>query len=205
MPVARQVVGIGRAHRAEHQPVAHRAAVDEEILRERVAFRVSRQCRPALEDKPLAPALHRDGVLPEVRAQHIAEPCEPPRRPRQSRSPGNRRTLFARQRKRNIRPAHREPAHHVADRFGLGAIGLEKLEPRGGRVEQVAHLDARAFVQRCGSHLGLSPGIDLDRPGMRLAIVPRRNRKPCDRADRWQRLATKTERRDRQQVVLGQL
>ena len=36
MAVARQIVGIGAAHRAEQQLVAHRPAVDEQILPERV-------------------------------------------------------------------------------------------------------------------------------------------------------------------------
>ena len=36
MAVARQIVRVGRAHRAEDQLVAHRAAVDEQILPERV-------------------------------------------------------------------------------------------------------------------------------------------------------------------------
>ena len=36
MAVARQIVEIGCAHRAQHQLVAHRSAVDEEILPKRV-------------------------------------------------------------------------------------------------------------------------------------------------------------------------
>ncbi len=204
MAVARQIVRVGAAHRAEQQPVAHRAAVDEQILRERIALRVSRQRRVTLDGQALASAAHLDGICPEVGAQHIAEPREPPRGPGQRRPPRDGAALLAREREGDIRPAHGEAAHHVADRLGLGAVGLEKFQPRGRCVEQVAHLDARALRQRRRLHVGFFAGIDLDRPGVRLAGVTRRDQEPRDRPDGGQRLAAEAERVDRQQIVVRQ-
>ena len=47
--------------------------------------------------------------------------------------------------------------------------------------------------------------VDRDRPGVRLARVPRGDREPRDRADRRQRLAAEAERADVEQVVVGEL
>ena len=41
MAVARQVVGVGAAHHADQELVAHRPAVDEQILPERVGARAA--------------------------------------------------------------------------------------------------------------------------------------------------------------------
>ena len=60
MAVARQIIGIGRAHRAEDQLVAHRAAVDEEILPERVRARQRRRGGKALDHDALALGAHFD-------------------------------------------------------------------------------------------------------------------------------------------------
>ncbi len=54
MAVARQIVGIGRAHRAEDQLVAHRAAVDEQILPERVGAGQRRRRGEAFDHDALA-------------------------------------------------------------------------------------------------------------------------------------------------------
>ena len=52
--VAGEQVGVGGAQRAEQQLVAHRAAVDEEVLRHRRAAREGRQRREAAEAQALA-------------------------------------------------------------------------------------------------------------------------------------------------------
>ena len=205
MAVARQVIGVGGAHHADQQLVAHRPAVDEEKLPERIGARQRRQRGEALDAQALAPADHLDGVGLKLGAQNIGQPRKPSGRARQGGRPGHRRALFAREREGHVGPAHREPAHHVADRLGLGAVGLEKLEPRRRRVEQVADFDARALAQRGGLGLRFLAAVDLDRPGVRLAGVPRRDRKPRHRTDRRQRLAAKAERADVVEVVVRQL
>ncbi len=54
MAVARQIIGIGAAHRADQQLVAHRPAVDEQILPERVGARQRRQPGEAVNAHALA-------------------------------------------------------------------------------------------------------------------------------------------------------
>ena len=74
MAVARQIIGIGAAHRADQQLVAHRAAVDEQILPERVGARQRRQPGKALDAHALALGVDGDRIGAEIRAQHVAEP-----------------------------------------------------------------------------------------------------------------------------------
>ena len=73
MAVARQIVGVGRAHRAEQKFVAHRPAVDEQILRQRIGARQRRQTGEAFEAYALALGLDGNGVGAEVGAEHVAE------------------------------------------------------------------------------------------------------------------------------------
>ena len=205
MPVARQIIGISAAHRADQKLVAHRPAVDEQILAERIGARQRRQRGKAVDDDALAFGRDLDRVGAEIGAEHVAEPRQPPGRAGQRRGKGHRRALLAGQREGDIGPAHGEPAHHFAHGFGLGAVELEEFQPRRRGVEQIAHLDAGAFAERRGLDRGFGAGIDLDRPGMRLAGVPRRDRQPRHRADRGQRLAAKAQRADRNQIVVGKL
>src|SRR5437660_20402 len=80
--------------------------------------------------RPLASALHRDRIGAKIRAQDVAETRKLPGSARQRRAPGDWRALLARKREGDIRPAHGKTARHVADRLGLGAVGLEKFQPR---------------------------------------------------------------------------
>ena len=81
-------------------------------------------------------------------AQDIAEPRQPPRRAGQRGGPGHRRAFLAGERKGDIGPRHGEAPHHFADRFGLGAVGLEEFQPGGRCIEEIADLDAGALRQR---------------------------------------------------------
>ena len=146
MPVARQIIGVGAAHGADKKLVAHRPAVDEEILAERVGPRQRRQRGKTVDDDALAFGRDLDRVGAKVRTENVAEPRQPPGRARQRRGKGHRRALFAGQREGDIGPAHGEPAHHFAHGFGLGAVELEEFQPRRRGIEQVAHLDACAFA-----------------------------------------------------------
>ena len=66
VPVARQIVRIGAAHHADEQPVAHRAAVDEEILAERVGARQRRQRGKAFDHDAVPLVAHLDRVGAEI-------------------------------------------------------------------------------------------------------------------------------------------
>ena len=205
MAVARQIIGIGGAHHADQELVAHRPAVDEQILPERVGAGERRQRRIALDRKPVASAAHLHRVGAELGAENVGEARELPGRAGECRRPAHRSALLAREGERHIRSAHGQATYHVADRFAFAAVALEKLEARRRRVEQVAHLDARAAAESAGLELRFLACVDRDRPGVRLSGVPRGDGETRDRADRGQGLAAKAERADIEQVVVRQL
>ena len=76
MAVARQIVGIGGAHRAEDQLVAHGPAVDEEILPERIRPRQRRRGGKALDRHALPLGADVDRRAAEIGAENVAEACE---------------------------------------------------------------------------------------------------------------------------------
>ena len=81
MAVARQIVRIGAAHHADEQLVAHRPAIDEEILAERIGARERRQRRKAFEGETLAAgctstALARNSA-PSTSASRASRPVGP--------------------------------------------------------------------------------------------------------------------------------
>ncbi len=205
MAVARQIIGIGGAHHADQELVADRAAIDEEILAERIGARERGQRGEALDREARVAAPHLDRIGAELAAENVGEPRQTSARAGERGGPGDRRALLARKREGDVGPAHRQPAHHLANRLAFAAVALEEFEPRRRRVEQVAHLDARAFAERAGFDLRFAPGVDRDRPAVRLAGVPRGDGEPRDRADRGQRLAAEAERADVEQIVVGQL
>src|SRR5215467_10204872 len=205
MAVARQVIGIGGAHHADQELVAHWAAVDEEILAERIGARERGQRGEALDRKARVAASHLDRVGAELAPENISEPGEASARARQRRGPSHWRALLAREREGDVGPAHRQPAHHLADRLAFAAVAFEEFEPRRRGVEQVAHFDARAFPERAGLDLRLAAAVDGDRPAVRLAAVPRGDGQPRNRADRGQRLAAEAQGADVEQIVVGEL
>ena len=77
LPSARQIIGIGRMQRADHQLVAHRTTVDEQILPERIGARVGRQRREAFDMQAFASGRNRDRIGAKVRAENIAKPRKP--------------------------------------------------------------------------------------------------------------------------------
>ena len=142
MAIARQIVGISRAHRAEQKLVAHGPVIDEKILAERVGARVGRQGSIAFDQQALAPGADFHRINAKLRAQDVAEPREPAGPAGQSCRPGHRRALLARERESDIGPAHRQTPHDFAHGFPLAAVALQEFQPRRCGVEQVAHLDA---------------------------------------------------------------
>jgi hypothetical protein len=141
----------------------------------------------------------------EFRPEHVAKPRQAADGARHRRRPRHRCALLAGEREGNVGPAHGEATHHVAHRFALGAIGLEKFQARRRGIEEVTHLDARALAERRRLHLGFDAALDRDGPGMRLGGVARRDGESRHRADRRQRLATEPERADVEEVVVGEL
>ena len=133
--VAREQILIGAAHRADQQPVLHRAAVDEEILMIGDAAVEGRQAGDAAE--PHALALHN-----------------PPRRCSRARSRlvsaatragpvlagrhGERPPAVMLEREADIGPRHGEPLHDIDAGGIFAALGAQELAPRRHLREQIA-------------------------------------------------------------------
>ena len=100
---------------------------------------------------------------------------------------------------------HGETLHGVHRLVALAAHRLHEFEARRRRIEEVAHLDARAGRMRRGLRRRLDAAVDGERPGCFGAAAPARQPEPAHRADRGQRLAAESEAPDAQEIVLGQL
>ena len=206
LTAARQIIGVSAVDRADQHLVAHRPAVDEQILAERIGARVGRQRGKADHAEAFLAGHHLDRIGAEIGAENIAEPRQRSGKSGQRRRPGAGAALLAGQREGDIGPAHRQPPHHLAHGIAFGALALHEFQARRRRIEQVAHFDAGAGIQRGGSGLRFHTGIDAERPGMRLAGMARDDRQLRNRTDRWQGLAAEAQRRDRHQIVIvGQL
>src|SRR5579872_2762155 len=70
MAVALEEIGIGGAHRAEEELVAHRPAVDEEELAEAVGAAVRWQPGETLERNTLAGRIDHERIPSEIGADH---------------------------------------------------------------------------------------------------------------------------------------
>ena len=61
---------------------------------------------------------------------------------------------------------HGLTAQLLGDGHGLGALGLHELQPGGGGIEQVAHLDPGAVWAGEGGGAGRGDAATLDPEGM---------------------------------------
>ncbi len=82
VPVTRQIVRIGRTHDADQELVAHRPAVDEEILPERIGARERRQSGEAFDRHAVALAHDFDRVGAKLIPENVGKPHKLPRRAR---------------------------------------------------------------------------------------------------------------------------
>ena len=156
MAVARQIIGVSRAHRADEKLVAHRPAVDEQILAERIGPRQRRQRGIAVDRRCLRARRRSRRHWRGNRRRARRRAARAARWRRAAWRQSDRRALLAGEREGDIRPAHGEPAHHFAHRLGLGAVEFQEFQPRRRGVEQVAHFDARAAAERRGLDLAIS-------------------------------------------------
>ncbi len=211
MAVARQEILIGAAHGALQQPVAHRAAVDEEILILRGAARIGRQGGEAGQRQALALRLDGQGIVAEFAAHDGGEPLQPAGRrvaavERQRRDAERDLALaVGGEMEGDLRMGHGEAVDRVLRMHQLGARRLHELEPRRGGEEQVAHLDAGALGMGGRLRRAFASGVDRDAPGRFGAARPRGDGETAHRADRGQCLAAEAERADMGEIVVGQL
>jgi hypothetical protein len=202
MPVAGQEVGIGRAQGALQQAVAHRAAVDEQVLVGGVAAVVGGQADEARQAHAIAGLVDLQGVVVEVAAQHGRQAGEAPLRAGVLGRQADDAAAVDVQGEADALVGHGLALDLLGDRQGLGALGLHELQARGGGVEQVAHLDPRPVVagEGGGGYVADGAALDQDRPGVAGALGARGDRQAGHRADRGQGLAPEAHGVDAQQV-----
>ena len=205
--VARQEIGIGPAQGAVDQLVAHRAAIDEQVLRLGVAPIEGRQPGVAGEAHALALGVDRQGVVGEAVAHHRGEALEPGvEQAALDGGEAQHAPLVGAQAEGGRRVDHGEAADRVGGVADLGARRLEELEPHRRGVEQLAHLDPGAGGQGGGLDRALGAALDGDRPGLIRPFGAAGDGQAADPADRRQRLAAEPQGGDVHQiVVVGQL
>jgi len=131
--VARQIVGISGTYRAQDQACRAPGGPLTNRYCPSALARVSEgRGGKALDRDAVALGAHVDGAAAKIRAQDIAEPRQPAGRTGKRRGPGDGAAFLAGQRESDVGPRHGEPPHHLADRLGLGAIGLEEFQARAG-------------------------------------------------------------------------
>ena len=198
--VARQIIGIGAAHRADQKLVAHRAAVDEQILPERVGARQRRQSRKAADRTPSRSASIANAFFGSRRpARRRAASIDPPPVPR---SPAR---VLARERESDIRAGSWRGGAPLRARLPPRCDRSSRISAAPAGVKQIAHLDVGALPERGRFDFGFFTGIDGQCPGMRLGFVAGGDDEPRHRSNRRQGLAAKAKRVDGQQIVAGEL
>ncbi|MNE26714.1 hypothetical protein D3C80_1200920 [compost metagenome] len=196
VPAVEQHIAIRLAHRVGDQFVAHRTAIDEEILKVGLAAREGRQTDPAPQVQAVALYFNRQGLFEKTRpAYRRHTPCA-----------GSIVMGFMQaenalavmtQVKAHVEASQRQAPDHFLQVIEFGFFGLEKLAPGRGIEEQVAHFDRGA--NRVGRWLHpwrhvAAFGFYL--PGLVGITGTRGQRQACHRTDGSQRFAAKPQAHD---------
>ena len=180
---------IGGAHRADQQPVLHRAAVDEQILVIGDAAVEGRQTRDPAEPRRTALIVDRQAV----RRQLAGRQRRDPRRAVLAWLNAQRAPPVMLQGEADIGPRHGEPLHHVEAGGIFAPLRAQELAPRRDLAEQLLDGDPRAGRQRGRPLPRQFAVVDDTRPAIGAAH-PAFDRHPGDAGDRRQCLAAKAER-----------
>ena len=203
MSVRRQVIHIGRSQRALQQPVADRAAVDIEILRQRVGAMVGRQPCETRQANGFALGIDFERIVAEVIAQNLSDARQQSLRANRTGRIFQGCQIVAGQRKAHLRMRHGQALDHIGDRLRFGAIALEEFQACRCRSKEIAHVDARAALMGRRRDRVLAALVDTDHVPVGCGSGPAVDLKMRDRRNGGQGLTTKSERRDVRQVAVG--
>ncbi len=199
-------VGISPAHRAEQQPVPHRAAVDGEVNVARRSAMEGRQPDMAGEREAFAGHVERHGIGAEIGTQHRRQPAQGRCRPGLGLGGEDQRAAaLGAQGEADARLRHREAAQDVGDGRTFRPIRLEELEPSRCRREQVGDFDACAGRGGGRPHLSLHAGLDQEAHSGLGRGSSAGDGESRHGADRRKGLAAKAQRRDPAEVAVGEL
>lgn len=193
MPTIEQHIAVRLTHRVRHQLVAHRTAINIEVLQVGLAAGKRRQAHPAPQMQAVTLDLDRQRLLQERRATHRRNP------------PGAGRGIagfvqiedaFAvvAQVERHIKTRQSQTLDHFLQVIEFGFFGLEEFTPRRGVEKQVAHFNRRAHrVRRWLNPRGHVAAFGFDLPRLLGATGARGQGQTGHRTDRSQRLAPKAQ------------
>jgi len=205
MTVAGEKVGIGAAHCADQELVAHRAPVDEKKLQLGVGAIVGRKSGISRDDKTFACHVHLRGIVCEVTTHDLCEPLQAALEEIVLCFQHQRATAIHRQREGDVGPRHRQTFYDIECGQILRTCRLQKFQARRRREEEFADFDARSALP-LGAKSGrrqCSDNATVDTDFMRLAARrSTRDRKPRHRTDRWQRLSPEAKCRNRRKIVV---
>ena len=194
LPVVVQHVAIGLAQRMLQHAVADVAAVDEQVLP--AALRGKR--RPhgeAREPDARGLGVDRRRMHDKIVTQQLLDAHAPARRDEPMHD-----ARVVREREAGRRMGERDAAERLLAMRPFGRLGAQELAP-GRRVEeQLLDGDAGSRRQRGRGDRAHRAAVDLDAPRVRLLLRARSKSQARHRRDRRERLAAKSQRRDRLQV-----
>ena len=172
LAVVEQEIAVGGAQGALEQSVLDRPAVDVEVLEAGAVAARGRQAGEGQQADAVALGAHRQRVVREPLAHHRAEARGERRLAGAVRGLETQRApAVDGEAEGDIGMRHREALDDLAHGLGLGALGLEELEPCGRREEQVAHLDAGAGAAGCGHGRAGDAALDREQEGAVLSLA----------------------------------
>ncbi|MCW0466650.1 hypothetical protein NB705_003723 [Xanthomonas sacchari] len=193
-----QHIAVGHLHRMSDTAIAHRTAVDVEVLLVGAGARVMRLRDPAMQAQAGTAVVHAQRLLCEVFAQGLAQARV---RVQIARLVAPRRLAVVRDAQLHVGARQRQRTQPLLDVAQFGAFGAQELAPRRHVVEQLADLDQGARRQCARLHLADLAAFDLQRCAVFVSGSARGQGEAADRGDRRQRFAAKPERAHRFQVV----
>ena len=188
-----------QTHCVAQQPVAHATAIHEPELLIRLSARGGRKRDPAAQTHRARDAAQRHRPRQKFSAEHRIEARLLARGVDRGRV--KHTALTVPQPKADVEAREREALHPAHDAAELGGFAAHEFAPRRHVEEEVADLDAGARRMRRRPHGAHSAAVDAHFRGAILrAARARQQAQARHRGDRGQRLATKSQCRDRGKI-----
>jgi hypothetical protein len=137
-----QDIGVGLANGVGDDAVAHRPAIDKEVLQVGLTPRRCRRAKQAAQAQAGTGLVQPAGVVQEGLVEHGRQPL-----PFEGIIDGlqpDRRTAIVRQAELDFRVRQRRRAHQFLDVAELGAFAAQELAPGRDVEEQLAHFHSAA-------------------------------------------------------------
>ncbi len=193
-----QHVAVSHLHRMGDAAVAHRTAVDVQVLLVGAGARIMRLRDPAVQAQAGTTVVDAHGLVGEILAQRFSQSRIGIQIARLVAARG---LAVVRHAQLDIRPRQRQRTQPFFDMAQLGTLGAQELAPRRYVVEQLAHFYRGARRMRARGHFADLAAFDLQRRTVFVMCATRGQGETADRGDRRQRFTPEAERGHRFEVV----